>query len=51
MDQVSVEYFRDREVAERAAAAATTSEQARRAHLELAQNYAAMVRNAEQLTE
>jgi hypothetical protein len=51
MDQLSLEYFKDRELIERAAAAAATSEQARRAHLELAQSYADRVRGANQLTE
>jgi hypothetical protein len=44
MDQESIEYFRSRELVERAAAKAATTEEARRAHLELAQGYAALAR-------
>ena len=49
MDQKSVEYFRARERIERAAARTATTEAARRAHLELAQSYAALVAKAEQI--
>jgi hypothetical protein len=44
VDQESVEYFRERERIERAAAKAAATEAARRAHLELAQGYAALAR-------
>jgi hypothetical protein len=44
MDQQSVEYFRTRERIERAAAKTAATEAARRAHLELAQSYAALVK-------
>ena len=44
VDQQSVEYFRLRERIERAAAKSAASEAACRAHLELAQGYAALVR-------
>jgi hypothetical protein len=44
MDQVSIDYFRTRERVEREAAKAAVSEAARRAHLELAQGYAALAR-------
>ncbi len=44
MDQVSIDYFRARERVEREAAKAAVSEAARRAHLELAQGYAALAR-------
>ena len=44
VDQDSIEYFRARERIERAAAKAAVSEAARRAHLELAQGYAALIR-------
>ena len=44
MDQESLDYFRARERIERAAAKAAANEAARRAHLELAQGYAALVR-------
>jgi len=44
-DQQSVDYFRRRERAERAAAKNATSDAARRAHQELAQGYAELVRN------
>jgi hypothetical protein len=40
----SSDYFRRREQAERAAAKIAVTEAARRAHQELAQHYAAMVR-------
>ena len=43
MDERSIEYFRTRERIERAAAKAAATEAARRAHLELAQSYAALV--------
>ena len=42
MDQESVDYFRARERVELAAAEAAANESARRAHLELAQGYAAL---------
>jgi hypothetical protein len=44
MDPASIEYFRLREQIERAAARNAASEAARRAHLELAEGYAALVR-------
>ena len=44
MDQESIDYFRTRERIEREAAKAAVSEEARRAHLELAQGYAALAR-------
>ena len=44
MDPASIEYFRLRERIERAAARNAASETARRAHLELAEGYAALVR-------
>ena len=44
VDQDSVDYFRSRERVEREAAKTAGSEAARRAHLELAQGYAALVR-------
>ena len=44
MDQVSIDYFRTRERIEREAAKAAASEAARRAHLELAEGYAALAR-------
>ncbi len=44
MDPASIEYFRLRERIERAAAKKAASEAARRAHLELAEGYAALVR-------
>ena len=44
VDQESVECFRERERIERAAAKAAATEAARRAHLELAQGYAALAR-------
>ena len=44
MDQESIDYFRSRERVEREAAKAAATEAARRAHLELAQGYAALVR-------
>ena len=43
VDQQAIEYFRTRERIERAAAKAAATEAARRAHLELAQSYAALV--------
>jgi hypothetical protein len=46
MDQESIDYFRLRERIERTAAKTAASEAARRAHLELAQGYAALVRKA-----
>ncbi|HYC95372.1 MAG TPA: hypothetical protein VEB39_06705 [Sphingomicrobium sp.] len=47
-DRESIEYFRAREKAERAAAAATTNDIARKLHLKLAEAYAARVREGEQ---
>lgn len=47
IDQDSVEYLRQRESAERAAAANASNEKARRLHLELADAYAARVREAQ----
>ena len=44
MDQQSIHYFQSRERIEREAAKSAASEAARRAHLELAQGYAALVR-------
>jgi len=44
VDQESIDYFRARERVEREAAKSAASEAARRAHLELAQGYAALVR-------
>ena len=44
MDQESIDYFRAREHVEREAAKAAATEAARRAHLELAQGYAALAR-------
>lgn len=44
MREEAREYFRRRELAERAAAKSATSEAARRVHQELAQNYANLVR-------
>jgi hypothetical protein len=44
MDQQSVEYFRTRERIERAAAKTAATEAARRAHLELAEGYADLIR-------
>ena len=46
VDQESIEYFRERERAERAAAANAASEEARIRHLELAQGYADRIRDA-----
>jgi hypothetical protein len=46
MDQQSIDYFRDRERVERAAAKAAATEAARRAHLELAKGYAALSASA-----
>jgi hypothetical protein len=45
MDNDSISYFRSREQAERAAAKAARSEQARRVHQELAQGYAVLARD------
>jgi hypothetical protein len=45
LDQKSFEYFRRRELAERVAAKSAGSEAARRAHQELAENYAGMLRD------
>ena len=47
MDRQSIEYFRSRERHELEAARATSNEDARRVHLELAQGYAALVRDGE----
>ena len=47
VDENSLDYFRLRERIERAAAKSAANEAARRAHLELAAGYAALVRNAE----
>ena len=44
MDQESVDYFRSRERVEREAAKSAATEAARRAHIELADGYAALVR-------
>jgi hypothetical protein len=44
VDKKSAEYFRQRESTERDAAEKAASEAARRAHLELAQEYAALLR-------
>jgi hypothetical protein len=46
VDQKSLEYFRKREEAERAAAKSAESEAARRAHEELAQNYSELLRSS-----
>ena len=46
MDKESLDYFRARERIERAAAKNAATEAARRAHLELAQGYAALVRKS-----
>jgi hypothetical protein len=46
----SVEYLRQRELAERAAAESASSDAARRVHQELAQNYAALLQE-QQLSE
>ncbi|HET7717422.1 MAG TPA: hypothetical protein VFK86_17510 [Bauldia sp.] len=48
MDQESLDYFRARERIERDAAKTAATEAARRAHLELARGYAALVRKGEQ---
>ena len=44
VDQQSIDYFLSRERIEREAAKAAVSDAARRAHLELAQGYAALAR-------
>jgi hypothetical protein len=44
VDQKSMDYFRRRELAERAAAKNAQSEAARRVHQELAQEYADLIR-------
>lgn len=44
LDRESIEYFRLRERIERAAAQNAATEAARRAHLELAEGYAALAR-------
>ena len=46
VDQQAIEYFRERERIERAAAETAATEGARRAHLELAEGYAALVRKS-----
>jgi hypothetical protein len=48
LDQESIDYFKLREQVERAAAETAGSEAARRAHIELADGYAALVRQAEE---
>ena len=45
LDLASMDYFRRRELAERAAAKAATTIAARGLHQELAQNYAELLRN------
>ena len=45
MDQKAIEYFRRRELAERAAAKGAASDVARRVHQQLAQHYADLLRN------
>lgn len=45
LDQKSVEYFRRRELAERAATETARTEAARLAHQELADGYAALLRD------
>jgi hypothetical protein len=45
MDQEALEYFRRRELAERPAAKNAISQAARRAHQQLAQNYAEKLRD------
>lgn len=45
--QNSIEYFRQRELAERAAAKNATSDAARRVHQELAQSYAELARESQ----
>lgn len=46
-DKESIEYLRERESAERAAAGEAADDKARRLHLELANAYAARIRAAE----
>jgi hypothetical protein len=46
LDPDSLEYFRRRELAERAAAKSATTLAARGRHQELAQNYADLLRNS-----
>ena len=46
LDQATQDYFRRRERAERAAAKCAASDAARRAHQELAQNYADILRRS-----
>ena len=46
MDRESIIYFEARDRQERDAARAAVSEEARRAHLELAKGYAALVRKS-----
>ena len=50
LDGRSLEYFRRRERAERAAAKQAASEAARRVHQELAQQYAALLREPVSVT-
>jgi len=45
VDQDTLEYFRRRELAERAAAKSASSEIARRVHQELAQHYSELLRS------
>jgi hypothetical protein len=45
VDQKAIEYFRQRELAERAAAKNAASDVARRVHQELAQHYADLLRS------
>jgi hypothetical protein len=47
LDQKSAEYFRKREQAERDAAKRAASEEARRAHEELADNYSELLRGGD----
>ena len=46
-DQKSLEYFRRREQAERDAAKQASSEEARRVHEELAENYSELLRGGD----
>jgi hypothetical protein len=46
VDQETLEYFRRREAAERDAAKHASSEEARRVHKELAQEYAQLLRSS-----
>ncbi|QDP19928.1 hypothetical protein [Sphingomonas xanthus] len=47
MDEQSIEYFREREQAERNAARSAACHEARRSHEELATKYAALIHQAE----